>query len=67
VEQIIRIGMDTNWLRVFPGRQICLEAASELDFQPLPPDRVKSSFREGQNGCKPPWARDSDTIGSRIV
>ena len=56
-----------NWLRVFPGRQICLKAAAELDFQPLPPDRVKSGFLEGQNGWKPPWASDSHAIGSRIV
>jgi hypothetical protein len=57
----------SNWLRVFPDRQIRLKAALELDFQLLPPKRVKSGFREDQNGCKPPWASDSHPIGSRIV
>jgi hypothetical protein len=47
-----------NWLRVFPGRQICLKAAAKLDFQPLSPDRVKSDFLEGWNGRKPSWASD---------
>jgi len=57
----------SNWLRVFSGRQISLEAAAKLDFQPLSPDRVKSDFLEGWNGWKPSWASDSDAIGSRIV
>jgi hypothetical protein len=56
-----------NWLRVSPGRQICLEAAAVLDFPPLQPDRLKSSFLESQNGCKPPKTGDSDAIGARIV
>jgi hypothetical protein len=56
-----------NWLRVSLGRQVCLKAAAELDFQLLPPDRVETSFLEGQNGWKPPLASDSDAIGSRIV
>ena len=59
--------MSSNWLRVSPGRQICLEAAAVLDFPPLQPDRLKSSFLEGQNGCKPPKIGDSDAIGARIV
>src|SRR3954454_12814012 len=56
-----------NWLRVSPGRQICLKAAAELDFQALLPDRVGSSFLEHQNGWKPPWASDSHAVGSRTV
>ena len=59
--------LSINWLRVSPGRQICLEAAAVLDFPPLQPDRLKSSFLEGQNGCKPPKIGDSDAIGARIV
>jgi hypothetical protein len=34
----------------FPGCQVCLKAAAKLDFQPLSPDRVESSFLEGWNG-----------------
>jgi transposase len=56
-----------NWLRVSLGRQVCLKAAAELDLQPVLPDRVETSFLEGQNGWKPPLASDSDAIGSRIV
>jgi hypothetical protein len=56
-----------NWLRVFPGRQVCLKAAAKLDFQLRSPDRVESSFLEGWNGWKPSWASDSHTIGSRVV
>jgi hypothetical protein len=56
-----------NWLRVLPGRQICLKAAAKLDFQPLSPGRVKSDFWEGWNGWKPSWASDSHAIGCRIV
>src|SRR3954471_8768663 len=56
-----------NWLRVSPGRQICLKAAAELDFQALLPDRVGSSFLEHQNGWKPPWTSDSHAVGSRTV
>lgn len=56
-----------NWLRVSLGYRICLKAAAELDFQPVFPDRVTSSFPEGWNGWKPPWASDSHAIGSRIV
>jgi hypothetical protein len=52
---------------VFPGRAVCLEAAAKLDFQPLPPHRLESSFLECQNGWKPPWASASHAIGSRVV
>jgi hypothetical protein len=54
-------------LRVSPGRQTCLKAAAELDFQLLPPHRLEASFLECQNGWKLPWASDSHAIGSRIV
>src|SRR3954468_6650672 len=57
----------SNWLCVFPGRQICLKAAVKLGFQPLPPDRIKSDFLGGWNGWKPSWASDSHAIESRIV
>src|SRR3954447_4549993 len=56
-----------NWLRVSPGRQICLGAAAKLDFQLLSPDRVKSDFLEGRNGWKPPLASDSHASGARIA
>ena len=56
-----------NWLRVFPGHPICLKAAVKLDFQPLPPHRVASSFLECQNGWKPLWASDSHAVGCRAV
>jgi hypothetical protein len=59
--------MFANWLQVSSGRQICLKAAAELDFQPLFQDRIKSSFLEGQNGWKPPWASNSHAIRPRIV
>jgi hypothetical protein len=55
------------WLRVSPGRQICLKPAAKLAFRPRSLDRVKSSFVERQNGCKPPWTSDSHATGSRIV
>src|ERR1700761_4406822 len=59
--------MFANWLQVSSGHQICLKAAAELDFQPLFQDRIKSSFLEGQNGWKPPWASNSHAIRPRIV
>jgi nitronate monooxygenase len=43
-----------NWLRVSLGYQICRKVAAELDFRPLPSERVKSGFLEGRNVWKPP-------------
>jgi hypothetical protein len=40
----------TELVAGFLGCQFCLEAATELDFQPLRPHRVESSFLEDWNG-----------------
>jgi len=51
----------------FWGTPIRLLAANDLGFLPVPPNRVASSFLEGQNGWKPTRAGDSHAIGSRNV
>jgi two-component system, NtrC family, sensor kinase len=56
-----------NWLWVFPGTQMCLRAAEILGFLPGPPNWVRSSFLEGQNGWNPTWASDSHAIGAGAV